>query len=330
MPLPDPILDRFRAYLRLQRSESTAQKYGQAAEKFIAFCSNHRLRLDHLPPGILTLFSEYLSSAGLRPSSVHTMTAGVKKFLGWLRAHGLITGDAFAAPDLPKITQEAPNVASTQDLVAFLQMAAAQPEPQRTILLLLPFTGLRSDELTHLDLRSISRVDTPIDGGTMPLICLTVRGKGGDVRVVPMLPDGMGILIHYLQTWRKEQPPGSWLFPMPDGGPIANRTLRHYVQQIRERIGMAGQRLTPHTMRRTYATALYHAGVDVPTLTKIMGHKSVQTTMTHYLEISPVDLAGAVGRSGAALLSKGPYAESVFAAGREASDFLASLPKRKL
>ena len=54
--------------------------------------------------------------------------------------------------------------------------------------------------------------------------------------------------------------------------------------------------------------------MDIPTLTKIMGHKSVQTTMKHYLEMQPEDLAGAVGRSGAALVSKGVYADQVKAA----------------
>lgn len=87
---------------------------------------------------------------------------------------------------------------------------------------------------------------------------------------------------------------------MPGGGPISTRTLRHYVQRIRQIIGV--KKLTPHTLRRTYLTTLWRAGLDIPTLTRIAGHKSVQTTMAHYLDIQPEDMAGAIQRVGAKLV----------------------------
>jgi len=232
------MIEHFRAYLRSNRSESTAQKYAQAAEKLLLFCAQQRLPLESLPPGIITIFAEYLRANGLASSSVHTMAYGAKKFLSWLRARGIIKGDEFTDPDLPRITHELPNVPTTDDLVAFLSATAVQEEPQRTAILLLPFCGLRSNELTKLELSAISKVNAPNnEGGTTAHLCLTVTSetaKGGVRRVVPLLPDGNRILMSYLQTWRRAQPNGStWLFPMPDGGPISNRTLRHYVQRIR-------------------------------------------------------------------------------------------------
>ncbi len=327
MALPSPLLEQFRAYLKDVRSESTAQKYTQAAMKFLEFCSKNRLSLERLPSGVLTLFSEYLTHNGLAPKSVHTHTAGAKKFIRWLQAKNLIKSTPFTDPDLPRITHELPNTLSEADLVTFLGMANAQSEPHRTAIMLLPFCGLRSDELTHLTLSSLARVDAPgPDGKSIQHVCFSVRGKGGDMRAVPLLPDGKFILIAYLAKWRKFFP-GKWLFPSPSGNTISNRTLRYYVQGIRERIGKSGERLTPHTMRRTYATTLLRYGVDVPTLTRIMGHKSVQTTMNHYLDIQPVDMAGAVGRSGAALISRGVYADQVAKAGVDVGKFLSSLPK---
>jgi integrase/recombinase XerD len=328
MSIPHPILEQFHAYLASVRSESTAVKYSQAAGKFVEFCVANKLPLQKLPPGVLSAFSQYLTFNQLAPSSVHTHTAGAKKFLKWLQQRGFIERTPFDAPDLPRITQELPNALGEADILKFLRLASSQHEPQRTAMMILPFCGLRSDELVHLDLRSIARVDAPDNEGVKrPHICFTIRGKGGDVRVVPLLSDGKHILIQYLVGYRSKVADDRWLFPLTDGSPIATRTLRHYFKHIRERVDIGGKRLTPHTMRRTYATALWRAGVDVPTLTSIMGHKSVQTTLSHYLEVQPVDLAGAVGRSGAALISKGVYADKVHVAGVEVSTFLSNLPK---
>jgi len=165
------------------------------------------------------------------------------------------------------------------------------------------------------------------DGGRVDHVCFFVKGKGGDFRTVPLLLDGKPLLIHYLTKWRAPQL-GPYLFPMSDGTPMSNRTLRHYVQWIRERMQAEGRditRLTPHALRRTYITTLWRAGLDVPTLTKIAGHKNVQTTLNHYLEVQPEDLAGAVGRSGASLIARGDYADSVRAASADVNHFLASL-----
>lgn len=325
------MIEQFRAYLSEVRSENTAQKYSQAAVKFLEFCATNKLQLDRLPRGVLSTFSEYLTYTGLSPGSVHTHSAGAKKFLQWLQAKGMIRDTPFTAPDLPKITTELPNALGENDMIAFLGLANAQHEPQRTAMMLLPFCGLRSEELTHLELKSVARVNAPnAQGVKVPHICLTVRGKGGDMRVVPLLTDGKHILVSYLLNYRKFIRDSPWLFPMHDGSPISTRTLRHYFQQIRGKVDPHERRLTPHTMRRTYATTLWRAGVDVAKLASIMGHKSLETTRKHYLEMRPEDLAGAVSQSGAALLSRGVYADQVRTAGVNVSDFLNTLPNRSL
>jgi len=325
--LPDTSIDQFHAYILHLNNENTAGKYRLAAQKFVGFCAQNRLSIDALPRGILSFFSEALSYQGLAPSSVSVMTAGAKRYLKWLQDKGAINPTTFSSPDLPKITREAPNALKDHDLLAFFQYAAQCPEPARTALFLLPYCGLRTNELTHLWLQSIRKVQVKtLDGGSVVHVCLTVKGKGGDFRTVPLLLDGKPLLMGYLNGWRAAQP-GDYLFPMSDGTPISNRTVRHYVQWIREQLVKNGKdvkRLTPHALRRTYITTLWRAGLDVPTLTKIAGHKNVQTTMMHYLEMQPEDMAGAVRNSGAMLVAKGPYADSVRAAQASIGEFLKS------
>lgn len=326
--LPDTSVEQFHAHILRLNNENTAGKYRLAAQKFVGFCAQNRLDLHSLPRGVLSLFSESLSYQGLAPNSVSVMSAGAKRYLKWLQDKGAIVPTTFASPELPKIIREAPNALRDEDMLVFFRHAASCPEPARTAILLLPYCGLRSNELTGLLLSSIKRVRVPAGNGPVDHVCFTVKGKGGDYRTVPLLLDGKPLLIHYLANWRASQP-GVFMFPMSDGTPMSNRTLRHYVQWIRERMQAEGrdiQRLTPHALRRTYITTLWRAGLDVPTLTKIAGHKNVQTTVNHYLEVQPEDLAGAVGRSGATLIARGPYADSVRTAQNEVDKFLSGLP----
>ena len=308
-------VESFEQYLLGIRSKNTAVKYAQAAERFLEYCVSAGFSLDRLPPGAMNGFSSWLTRSGAAPRSVHVYVAGARRYLDWCRGQGEMI-PALAKGDLPKVSMGgSPNALRDEVLVRYLSLASRLAEPVRTCLLLLPYCGLRSEEMATLSVRSIRKVALQLrGGGTQDHIVFAVRGKGGDVRVVPLLLDGPPLLAAYLQGWRKQYGSrGEWLFPMRGGSaPIATRTLRYYVQKIREVMGPDGtKKLTPHTLRRTYLTTLWRAGLDVPTLTKIAGHKSVQTTMTHYLDIQPEDLASSIQRVGARLVQSASATQSV-------------------
>lgn len=319
------ILEDFEHYMRSARKENTAIKYAAAAQKFVEFCAVNRLEMAALPRNVLSLFSEFLVGQNLKPRSVAVYVAGARRFLAWAIDRGSAAmPNGAARVDLPKIQNEMPNALKGQELLQFLGIVSRDHEPLRSAVLLLPFCGLRTHELVTLELSEISRVDVPLkDGSRAGYLCFTKRGKGGDVRVVPLLEDGAPLLMQYLQGWRRKIPTNSkWLFPAPDGvSCIADRTLRTHVMQAKAKLGTSS-RLTPHTLRRTYLTALWKAGIDVPTLTKIAGHKSVQTTMNHYLDIQTEDIVGEVASKRVSLVAKGPYADRVNAAGVAVDELL--------
>ncbi len=323
--LPDSSVDQFYQYLKHMNGDATASKYRLAAQKFIAFVHSNGIDMKDLPPGVLSLFSEVQTAYGLKATSVATMTAGAKRFLKWLQDRGAITIRQLNSPDLPKIIRDPPNDLRDEDLLEYFRWSNQCQEPARTALLLLPYCGLRSDELTNLTMSSISQVGfKTADGKTIGHICLTVRGKGGELRTVPLLLDGPPILRRYLRDWRTYYP-GLYLFPESEHRPLPNRTLRENVQWVREQMiahGRNPSRLTPHTLRRTYGTSLWKAGLDATTIAKIMGHKKIQTTMDHYLVMRPSDLAGAVHGKGVSLIAQGPYADKVREAQGKIGDFL--------
>jgi integrase/recombinase XerD len=317
----DLSVEAFEAYLRAVKAHNTAVKYAQSAERFREFLEQKNLDLDRLQPGVIGMYAQWLVGHGLQSRSIHVMVAGAKSYLEWCRGQGEAI-PLLSKTDLPKVLNAEPNALRDEALLAYLGAASRVHEPIRTALLLLPYCGLRSEEIAAVPIGGIRPVSLPLrNGGHQQHIVFVVRGKGGDLRMVPIVDDGRAMIVKYLKTWRRYQP-GTWMFPMPDGSHVSTRTLRHYVQKIREHIGV--KRLTPHTLRRTYLTALWRTGVDVVSLTKIAGHKSVQTTMQHYLEVRPEDVANAT--AGARLIVRGPE-EHLQVAQQRLSGFLATQKK---
>lgn len=315
-------IEQFYDYMLALRRKNTAMKYRDGAIRFLKFLSQNGVRFDKMPVNVLSLFSEHLIHAGMKPASVSVYVAGAKRFLIWSKNRGETNLEVSSHVDLPRIAKLPPNALSQEHLLAFFALAARLPEPKRSALLLLPFCGLRSKEFLTLTLNSISKVKTKIPSDpnrTIEHLCFTVEGKGGDVRVVPILPDGVPILISYLKHWRRHVP-GRMLFAYANGKAIPDRTVRHALTQICKRLRLT--RFTAHTLRRTYLTALQRAGMDHVSITKIAGHKSFQTTLNHYLEIHPEDLVKSMSVSGARLIENSDYAKQVNQAGAEALAFL--------
>lgn len=326
--LPDTSVDQFYQYLQRMNGEATAAKYRLAAQKFLAFVHSNGIDMGNVPPGILSLFSEAQIAYGLKATSVATMTAGAKKFLIWLQDKGAIVIRQLNQPDLPKIIRDPPNDLRDEDLLEYFRWSNQCQEPCRTALMLLPYCGLRISELTTLTMDAINRVGFQTkDGKTIGHVCLTVRGKGGTLRTVPLLLDGPPILRRYIENWRRFHL-GPYLFPESEDRPLAKRTLSENVQWVREQMiahGRNPSRLTSHTLRRTYGTSLWKAGLDAVTIAKIMGHKKIQTTVDHYFAIRPDDVAGAVHGKAVSLMAKGPYADAVREAQGKVGEFLDSL-----
>jgi site-specific recombinase XerD len=176
-----------------------------------------------------------------------------------------------------------PAVLSPEEVQRLL--ACVHPFKHRVLLTTAYACGLRISEAIHLRPRDI-------DSSRMQVIVR--QGKGQKDRCVPLSPR---LLQELRQYWLKHQPP-EWLFPGKDprrplhpGG--IQRSLQQAVRQAK-----LTKRVTPHTLRHSYATHLLEAGVDLPTLQRLLGHRCVSTTML-YLHVrqtrlgqvvSPLDL----------------------------------------
>lgn len=153
-------------------------------------------------------------------------------------------------------------------------------EPARTILMLLPQTGLRISEACALHRRDLVRVDNHL--------VLDLRGKGDKQRVVPLNQAATSTFTSYL----RENPQDGFLFLGYRGRPIGPHAVRHHTRRIAAEIpDLKG--LSPHILRHTFATMSVRRGVSLLHLKELLGHESITTTQ-RYTHPSVDDLAAAV------------------------------------
>ena len=147
-----------------------------------------------------------------------------------------------------------------------LRLIEAAPTHRDRVLLQAAYAcGLRIEELMHL------RV-TDIDSRRM--VVVVRKGKGRKDRLVPLSPRLLDVLRVY---WQAERP-ATWLFPGRRADrPLTATNLQRLCQRLVARLGFT-KHVTPHTLRHSFATHMLEAGVDLFTLQRILGHRSLQTT----------------------------------------------------
>jgi len=165
---------------------------------------------------------------------------------------------------------------------------------------LMVLDGLRSCEILALNADDLLAADSRI----------RVPGKGGKVRVLPLAPDTLQLLDHYL---RLERPAhcGAALFVSLKGPARGRRMttagLRSLFRHHRCTTGV--HPANPHRFRHTFASDMLSAGVSLPALMQLMGHASIQTTLV-YMQLTPQDVYDQYARAVATQVRRVPHLPS--------------------
>jgi site-specific recombinase XerD len=205
--------------------------------------------------------------SGLTSSTATTMRAAV---LHWCRAFELpCDRDQLLRRATGRSQQRTYREALTaEQLKAWLAAVDKHdpPEPYRTILHLLPATGLRISEACGLPAGCVRQLGS--------LHALDVTGKGNKQRLVPLNKRAKRVL----KAYRRPNPPGDHLFAAAGEAPPRPADVRAYIRTIRDDLPAGFPTITPHVLRHTYATLILERGGDLRTLQDLMGHASLSTT----------------------------------------------------
>ncbi|HTK46182.1 MAG TPA: tyrosine recombinase [Patescibacteria group bacterium] len=218
------------------------------------------------------------SDPGLAPTSLRRRAAAIKGFYRFAFGEGLIGQDVAAHLDLPRMPRLLPETLTAAETERLL--AAPPPEAllDRALLELLYAAGLRVSEALRLDLEDIS-----LDGAFVRVI-----GKGDRERLVPVGEMALDAIRAWLDGPRRAIVAEHHVQPIRGGPLFVGRTGRRLARQqawsIVKRAAAAaglGGRVSPHTLRHSFATHLLEGGADLRIVQELLGHASISTTQLY-------------------------------------------------
>ncbi len=285
-------LDDWLHHLAHERRASprTIEAYGAAARAWLAFLQMHRGEgVTVTALGSTTaaevrawLASRRAPSHGLSPRSLSQALSAIRGFHGFLDRRLSTPTDGLALVRGPRIKPGAPRPVSEDQALGLISEAADADIPawagtrDAAVLTLLYGCGLRISEALAL-----RRSDAPLPAS------LRILGKGGKVRLAPVLPVVREAIEAYLNALPFSLAPDDLLFRAARGGPLSPRHIQATVQRLRGRLGLSS-RATPHALRHSFATHLLGAGADLRSIQELLGHASLSTTQRY----TAVDAAG--------------------------------------
>lgn len=252
-----PLRQRFVDDLRLR---NYAPRTIQAYVAGVARLANHFGRApDQLGPEELRTFQLHLLATGVSWSLFNQSVCAWKLFYGQtLGRPEVVPFVRFA-----KRPQRLPVVLAPDEVVQLF--AAARPGVERVLLQTDYALGLRVSELIRLRVQDLD---------SRRMVVHVHAGKGRKDRLVPLSPK---LLTELRAYWRAERP-AFWLFPgkKPDTHRSA-ASVQRLLRRVVRRAGLT-KAITVHTLRHSYATHQLEAGLDLLTLQRVLGHRSLQTT----------------------------------------------------
>jgi len=275
------VLD-FLSYLELERglSRNTLDAYRTDLHQYGEFLSAHdRDALRARPVDVADFLAELATGEGRPPCSaatVHRKAACLRSFYKHLRRDELIGDDPTAALSAPRRAKKLPqvlNYAEVQKLLAAPRGGEPTALRDRALLEVMYACGLRASETIGLELADVDMREG----------FLRARGKGSKERLVPLGRKAIAAIAAYLRGGRpklvgeRHEPK---LFVNFRGGPLTRQGLYKIVQRHARDAGLSG-RMSPHTLRHSFATHLLAGGCDLRAVQEMLGHADISTTQMY-------------------------------------------------
>lgn len=268
-PEKSAILQAYRAYLKGQRySPSTMATYSSCIRNLLGYLGNESV--ETLNSDVLRKFLQREIEMKQYSISTHRQMIGaIKQFL-------VLYPDVEVedlALKLPKRSRFLPVVLSQEEILELIRVT--RNLKHRTILALIYSAGLRISEVLDLELR-----DLDLDRRQV----VVRQAKGRKDRYIVMAESLVPLLRNYFQSYR----PKRLVFEGADGGRYSQTSVRAFLRRSCKRARIR-KRVTPHTLRHSFATHLVENGVNLRHIQELLGHSKPETTMI-YTHVARKDL----------------------------------------
>lgn len=269
-------IDQFCRYLAAERNLSphTLKAYRTDLEMFREFIGKEQ-RGDAAVDGVTHLVvRRYLASLAREctKSTMGRKLAAIRSFFTYLVREGKARTNPAELVATPKKEKRVPfhlNIDEVTTLVTAPSGCKLLALRDRAILETLYSSGIRVGELTGLDVGGVDLAEGLV----------RVLGKGGKERVVPLGSHARTALARYL-TARNQPPAEAPLLLNARGGRLTSRSVARIVDRYMLNIA-AMKKVSPHTLRHTFATHLLEGGADLRAIQELLGHASLSTTQKY-------------------------------------------------
>ena len=272
-------------------SDATLEAYDRDLDQFLGFLTRHMgevAKLDHFPhlrPADVRAYMAERRRNKIGSRSLARSMAGIRSFVKHLEDQGLAASAPFSAIQTPKYARSLPKPLSAEkarELVDPNQSLSEEPwvtARDSAVMLLLYAVGLRISEAL-----SLTPQTAPLPGQN----AMTITGKGGKQRRLPVLPIVQSALQHYISLCPFELAAQAPLFRGVRGGPLNPRIVQKTIAAMRGALSLPDS-ATPHALRHSFATHLLANGGDLRTIQELLGHASLSTTQA-YTEVEMSEL----------------------------------------
>lgn len=276
-------LERFLTYLDSQKGFSvhTCRNYRSdliAIDNFLKKKTEGKIELNEGKIDY-TLLRQYLSSlhqAGYARKTIARHIASLRAYFRFLCLEGLREDNPAKGIFIPRMEKKLPGFLYPQEVVALLEAVDTSKTAglrDRALMELLYSTGLRVSELVALDIEALEDFDQFI----------TVYGKGKKERFVPIGSYALESLKEYLNKRSELLPKGKEnqaLFLNQRGSRLTDRGVRLIINKHLLKVSL-NKRVSPHTLRHSFATHLLDAGADLRSVQELLGHVNLATTQIY-------------------------------------------------
>ena len=278
-------LEEFFHYMTVERgvSSNTLAAYRNDLSQLVEYLEGRNL--DAFRPASWADVSEqtisdyvlYLHDLGYSETTRARKIASAKSLFGFLVMEQVLEGNPTANVGSPKIGRSLPDPLTIDEMERLLEVPAAMktPEARRDLVMLelLYATGMRVSELTALDIE-----DVDVSNGSVRCF-----GKGGKERILPIHSGAVQLLMSYIQDARPvlagAKSPTA-LFLNRRGNRLTRQGFWLILKGYTEKAGLNG-RVTPHTLRHSFATHLLRGGAPLRHVQELLGHASITTTQIY-------------------------------------------------
>ncbi len=266
-------IEKFINYLRVEKnaSEHTVKNYLVDLGGFSEFSKDRSaVDMDHL---FLRRFLAELRAKNYSKRTVARKLASLRSFFKFLYREGLIKTNPISAVITPKLDKKLPvflDVAKAAKLVESPDTSTVPGLRDRAILETLYSTGIRVSELVGLNMAAVDLISGVVK----------VFGKGRKERITPIGDSAIDAIRRYIDNRGPEAKARDALFLNKSGGRLSDRGVRRIVDKYIRKCSMT-EKVSPHSLRHSFATHLLDRGADLRSVQELLGHMNLSTTQIY-------------------------------------------------